>query len=115
MATETTWVAAVEQLPADSRGFRRVLRLHAVAVQAAGAAPRSACGYQHATDELRPDRAWGSVTISGRCALCEVSLRRQRNETLDVSDRAVLENEPGSRRLTVVPEDTGERRLDPRR
>lgn len=111
---DTTWVAAVEQLPVDSRGFRRVLRLHAVALMESGPAPSSACGYQPADDELRPQRTWSSVTTSGRCALCVVTLR-QRSDALDlpdrvdlsdrvdIADRADRDDRRESRRLTVVP------------
>jgi hypothetical protein len=112
MGTYACWVAAVEQLPPDHRGFRRVLRLHAVEVQDDGLAVRAACGYRHGEDELRPDRAWETVTPSGRCALCAQQLagvapprtvdlvaRDRRGEAFAGEDRRVA-----SRRLHVVPD-----------
>jgi hypothetical protein len=109
-------VAALEQLPVDSRGFRRTLRLHAVTVQADGPGPVSVCGYRYQPDELRAERRWDSVTSSGRCALCEVQVRRRRysaaEETgkpaIDLDDAPSVdlteqaEREPRERRLSLV-------------
>ena len=72
-------VAALEQLPSDSRGFRRTLRLHAVTLLDDRPAPASVCGYRYRPEELRAQRRWDSVTPSGRCALCEVQVRRGRH------------------------------------
>ena len=92
-------VAALEQLPSDSRGFRRTLRLHAVTLLDDRPAPASVCGYRYRPEELRAQRRWDSVTPSGRCALCEVQVRRGRHaaelvrsavdvSAVDVSDPA---------------------------
>jgi hypothetical protein len=78
-AADAAEVAALEQLPVDSRGFRRTLRLHAVSLQADGPGPVSVCGYRYQPEELRAQRRWDSVTPSGRCALCEVQVRRRRH------------------------------------
>jgi hypothetical protein len=118
----TVWVAALEQLPPDSRGFRRTLRLHAVAMQEAGpAAPRAACGYEYGPQELRFGRAWGTVTETGRCALCALQLRRTQDSGVALRELLDL-NEPDEqearRRFSVVAEEVqpdGERarRNDP--
>jgi hypothetical protein len=76
MPTPTTWVAALEELPPDSRGYRRVLRLHAVALPAGDGELTAMCGYAPRVDELRTDRPWGTVTPSGRCPLCDLQIRR---------------------------------------
>lgn len=108
-AGAVAWVAALEQLPADSRGFRRTLRLHAVALHGTHPAPRAACGYEHRAEELRTDRGWETVTSSGRCALCELRLRRATDvgvdlvESVDLVDRTSA----ASRRLSVVPDEVG--------
>lgn len=90
MGTPSTLVAALEQLPADERGYRRVLRLHAVLLVADGTSRPSGtalCGYRHRRSELRPDRRWETVTASGRCALCELQVRRASGEVVDLRDR----------------------------
>jgi hypothetical protein len=115
----TAWVAALEQLPPDPRGFRRTLRLHAVAAHSETAAPRAACGYAFQPDELRPTRTWDSVTESGRCALCELQLRRATADSavdlvepqaVDLVERpAAAGGEPASgsqRRLSIVPDES---------
>lgn len=104
----TVWVAALEQLPPDARGFRRTLRLHAVAAQTSGAAPRAACGYEYRPGELRTGRAWGSVTATGRCPLCDRQLRT--TQASGVALREVLDlGEPSApdprRRLSVVSDE----------
>jgi hypothetical protein len=129
----TAWVAALEQLPPDSRGFRRTLRLHAVAAHAVGSAntantaPHAACGYAYRPDELRPNRRWDSVTESGRCALCEVQLRRATAAgTVDLVDPQAVDlversepagDEPASgsqRRLSIVPDESASESIERR-
>lgn len=115
-ANGTAWVAALELLPPDSRGCRRTLRLHAVAMHCAEPAPRAACGYAFQSDELRPSRSWGSVTTSGRCALCELQMRRATPDAVDLVGAEHVDlvdrtgsDEPaaaGQRRLSVVPDES---------
>jgi hypothetical protein len=105
---DTVWRAALEQQPPDSRGFRRTLRLHAVAFQQARPAPQAICGYRHQPGELRPERFWKTVTVSGRCTLCELRLRRATEDGVDVTESVDLveRDQPGARpRLSVVSED----------
>jgi hypothetical protein len=130
-AADAAEVAALEQLPVDSRGFRRTLRLHAVTVQADGPGPVSVCGYRYRPEELRAERRWDSVTPSGRCALCEVQVRRRRQvtadearstgeeggidlvdaRTVDLTERSRLpEDQPERPRLSLVRDAGSERR-----
>jgi hypothetical protein len=102
----TVWRAALEQLPPDPRGFRRTLRLHAVAFQDSRAAPQALCGYRHQPGELRPERDWETVTASGRCTLCEMQLRRSVDAGISLPDAVDVADASGARRrLTVVADD----------
>lgn len=104
----TIWRAALEQLPPDSRGFRRTLRLHAVAFQESQPAPQALCGYQHQPGELRPNRNWETVTPSGRCTLCDMRLRRVTDDGVDLMESIDLADAPqgARRRLSVVSDET---------
>jgi hypothetical protein len=87
MPADLTRVAAVEELPPDARGSRRVLRLHAVGRNTSGGVEeRASCGYRYQPDELRPDRPWATVTPSGRCALCDARDRSEPGASIDVRD-----------------------------
>lgn len=99
MPADLAWVAALEELPPDARGVRRVMRVHAVGRDDSGVAePLASCGYRYRPDELRPDRGWTTVTASGRCALCD---RRRRNDglaTVDMRDARDVDRRQGSDR-----------------
>lgn len=107
----TVWRAALEQLPPDSHGFRRTLRLHAVALQDSRAAPQAVCGYRHQAGELRLDRDWETVTASGRCTLCDLRLRRASDHGVEVVESLDLveRDAPDSRRRLSVVSDEQDR------
>jgi hypothetical protein len=111
MSTNVFWVAAVERLPPDASGFRRVLRLHAVQWRADGPTGRSACGYRFQDDDLRPDRQWNTVTVDARCALCASRLRRSTRSVIDLTTRESTspsgEERRARPRLHVVPDASG--------
>ncbi len=115
MNTHARWVAALERLPPDHRGYRRVLRLHAIAQGPDGLQPQAVCGYDYSPDDLRAERDWETVTVSGRCALCASHLRRaapppvvdlvardRPTGPVELDQRA--DQTAGSRRLRAVPD-----------
>src|ERR1700709_1702063 len=62
MGTDVRRGTALEQLPANTPGYRRVLRLHAIVLAPDGPEGTAVCGYEPEPDELRDDRDWESVT-----------------------------------------------------
>jgi hypothetical protein len=111
MSTHPRWVAALERLPTDHRGYRRVLRLHAIERGTDGLEPQAVCGYDYSDDELRSERDWETVTHSGRCALWAQRLNRTGPPPvvdLVARDRPTgpieLDRRSTPRRLRSVPE-----------
>lgn len=117
MSTPPRWVAALERLPPDHRGYRRVLRLHAIERQPDGVGSTAVCGYEYSIGELRAERDWKTVTVSGRCALCAQRLRLAgpppvvdlvaRDRPVDLNRREEQdrrEEQAAGRRLRAVPD-----------